>query len=103
MKTLFFSNARKLAALILTVAMIPVIAATIGFSVTGCANPTNGGGGNPYVPPSGRSDLVYLDGNWHFKEYRKYSNMYQYFPYAMVTITSEDLDLALLPNRAKFE
>lgn len=44
------------------------------------------------------SQYVDLTGSWHFKVYRKYSNMYQYMPYDMCEITWEDAETAQLPT-----
>ncbi len=41
---------------------------------------------------------VTLDGDWHFKLYRTYSQMFQYFPYGGVSVTWEDNELAKLPS-----
>ena len=64
----------------------------------------------PVVPvaaeePTVRNDaekFVRLDGDWHFKLYRTYSQMFQYFPYVGVSITWEDLDAAELPKLDTF-
>lgn len=39
-----------------------------------------------------------LSGDWNFKVYRKYSNMYQYLPYNMCNVTWENPEAALLPT-----
>jgi len=44
-------------------------------------------------------NYVELNGEWHFKNYRTYSQMYQYFPYNAVSITWEDLDAAAFPDK----
>ena len=43
------------------------------------------------------SKYVTLDGDWGFKLYRTYPNMYQYFPYYGVNVKWEDADLAVYP------
>lgn len=48
------------------------------------------------------SKYVNLNGNWNFKLYRTYDQMYQYFPYDKVNITWEDKEAALLPNSKTF-
>lgn len=40
---------------------------------------------------------VTLDGDWHFKLYRTYDQMFQYLPYGGVSVTWEDNELAKLP------
>ena len=48
---------------------------------------------------------VTLDGEWHFKLYRTYSQMFQYFPYyggSAEFLKWEDPALALLPDAALF-
>ncbi len=48
---------------------------------------------------------VTLDGDWHFKLYRTYSQMYQYFPYAGGSepfLQWEDTELAVLPDAGTF-
>ena len=54
-------------------------------------------------PPKSISEQ-YLDlsGEWHFKVYRKYNKMYQYFYYGGVDVTWENLDDAAVPNAEKF-
>ena len=54
-------------------------------------------------PPKSISEQ-YLDlsGEWHFKVYRKYNKMYQYFYYGGVDVTWENLDDAAVPNADKF-
>ena len=44
------------------------------------------------------SKYVALEGDWNFKLYRTYPNMYQYFPYVGVNVSWEDLDAAVLPE-----
>lgn len=39
-----------------------------------------------------------LSGDWNFKVYRKYSNMYQYLPYNMCNVTWENDEDALVPS-----
>ena len=34
---------------------------------------------------------VTLDGDWHYKVYRTYDQMYQYLPYDMVNVVWEDI------------
>ena len=46
--------------------------------------------------------IINLQGDWYFKVYRKYDNMYQYFNYGGVNVTWEDLDAAILPDEATF-
>lgn len=48
---------------------------------------------------------VALDGDWHFKLYRAYSQMYQYFPYyggSEAFLRWEDAELAALPDAGTF-
>lgn len=49
------------------------------------------------------SKYVTLDGEWHYKMYRKYPNMYQYFPYFGVKIQWEDNELAKLPSASVWQ
>ena len=44
------------------------------------------------------SQYIDLSGEWNFKVYRKYSNMYQYMPYDMCEVTWEDTDTAQIPS-----
>ena len=44
------------------------------------------------------SQYIDLSGEWNFKVYRKYSNMYQYMPYDMCEVTWEDPDTAQVPS-----
>lgn len=44
--------------------------------------------------------FVMLDGEWHFKLYRTYNKMFQYFPYNMVQVTWEDEVLSRLPSQS---
>ena len=44
------------------------------------------------------SQYIDLSGQWHFKVYRKYSQMYQYLPYDMCDVTWEDAESALIPS-----
>ena len=49
--------------------------------------------------------FVTLDGEWHFRLYRTYSQMFQYFPYyggSEAFLKWEDADLALLPDQETF-
>ncbi len=48
--------------------------------------------------PDYTSQYIDLSGDWNFKVYRKYSNMYQYMPYDMCEITWEDAGTALVPT-----
>lgn len=41
---------------------------------------------------------VTLDGEWHYKLYRTYTRMFQYFPYGMVEIKWEDNEAAVYPS-----
>lgn len=54
--------------------------------------------------PVDESDIqfVELSGDWHFKNYRTYSRMFQYLPYNMVSVTWEDNETALLPDKEVF-
>ena len=52
-----------------------------------------------FVPTTVRKDLIYLEGDWHFMQYRTYLTQWQ----TSQIITSQDLDGALLPDREKFE
>ena len=44
------------------------------------------------------SQFIDLSGDWNFKVYRKYSNMYQYMPYDMCEVTWEDAETAAVPT-----
>ena len=44
------------------------------------------------------AQYIDLSGEWNFKVYRKYSNMYQYMPYDMCEVTWEDTDTAQIPS-----
>ena len=44
-----------------------------------------------------------LSGEWHFKVYRKYSNMYQYMPYDMCEVTWENPEDAMVPAAEVYE
>ena len=48
------------------------------------------------------SQYIDLSGDWNFKVYRKYSNMYQYMPYDMCEVTWEDAETALVPTAALY-
>lgn len=43
-----------------------------------------------------------LQGDWHFKVYRKYDKMFQYFSYGGVKVTWEDAQASLVPNVGTF-
>ncbi len=45
---------------------------------------------------------INLQGEWNFKVYRKYDQMYQYLPYGACHVQWEDLENATVPNQAKF-
>lgn len=45
---------------------------------------------------------ISLRGDWNFKLYRKYSNMYQYLPYGMCDVTWEDEASAAVPTAAVY-
>lgn len=42
--------------------------------------------------------FIDLQGEWHFKVYRKYDKMFQYFNYGGVKVTWEDSQAALIPT-----
>lgn len=43
-----------------------------------------------------------LNGEWNFKVYRKYSNMFQYLPYNMCNVTWEDAEAAAIPTAGTY-
>ena len=47
-------------------------------------------------------EYIDLQGDWHFKVYRKYENMYQYFNYGGCAVTWEDLSSATLPTEETY-
>lgn len=47
---------------------------------------------------SSSADYINLQGDWHFKLYRKYSNMFQHLAYGACKVTWEDTDVAAVPN-----
>lgn len=49
------------------------------------------------------AQYIDLSGEWNFKLYRKWDNMYQYFPYTGVNVTWEDAEAALVPEQATYE
>ena len=49
-------------------------------------------------PENEASKYVTLDGDWHYKLYRTYPNMFQYFAFTGVSIKTENLLLCLLPR-----
>lgn len=51
------------------------------------------------ISPDYSSQYIDLSGDWNFKVYRKYSNMYQYMPYDMCEVTWEDISSAAVPER----
>lgn len=52
--------------------------------------------------PAFAGQVIDLSGQWHFKVYRKYENMYQYFAYGGNKVTWENPQDAALPDRAAF-
>lgn len=48
------------------------------------------------------SQYIDLQGEWHFKVYRKYDKMFQYFNFGGVSVTWEDNQVAVVPNRDVF-
>ena len=47
------------------------------------------------------NEIVRLDGDWHYAQYRTYNRMFQYG--ASIEVTFEDLKLAAVPTQAAFE
>lgn len=59
----------------------------------------------PTPPPSSdmyANEYINLAGDWHFKPYRKYQNMFQYFSYGGCPVTWEDLTIAKVPGAATY-
>jgi len=55
------------------------------------------------APPSSLSDqIIDLRGDWHFKVYRKYERMFQYFANGGCRVTWEDIGAAKVPEAADF-
>lgn len=56
----------------------------------------------PTPPAKVKKDFLDLQGDWHFKVYRKYDKMFQYFAYGGCAVTWEDREAARLPEAAQF-
>ncbi len=69
----------------------------IAMLATSCAMTTPTPPVNQY-----ENEYINLAGDWHFKLYRKYSNMYQYLAYNACTVTWEDLTVAELPTATTY-
>ncbi len=54
------------------------------------------------VTKSYDDQYIDLQGEWYFKVYRKYDQMYQYLPYGMCNVQWEDLETAVVPDEATF-
>ncbi len=80
-------QSRFLLALVLTLCMLLSLF-PVAFAESAAEEPADAYG----------DQYVDLTGGWHFKVYRKYSNMYQYMPYDMCEITWEDAETAQLPT-----
>ncbi|QQO08649.1 alpha/beta hydrolase [Breznakiella homolactica] len=50
-----------------------------------------------------KNQYIDLSGDWYFKVYRKYSNMFQYFAYNACTVTWTDDSSAVIPAAAVFK
>ena len=75
-----------------------LLALTMMLSITVYAEPPSSvSAGSAY-----ESQYINLRGDWNFKVYRKYSNMYQYLPYNMCDITWENKEDATVPNAAVY-
>ncbi len=48
------------------------------------------------------NQYINLQGEWHFKVYRKYDKMFQYFNYGGVNVTWEDVDASFVPTYRTF-
>ena len=54
------------------------------------------------VTKSYDDQYIDLQGDWNFKVYRKYDQMYQYLPYGMCNVLWEDLEAAKVPSAAVY-
>jgi len=61
-----------------------------------------GGFGQSRAPASVESEIIDLRGGWHFKVYRKYEKMFQYFAYGGCPVSWEDSEAAKVPDSALF-
>lgn len=76
----------------------------MAFSVTAYADAPAASAGPARQATSTTYENQYIDlrGEWNFKLYRKYSNMYQYLPYGMCEVLWEDAASAAVPNAATY-
>ena len=81
-----------------------LLALTMMLSITVYAEPPSAAAASSSVSAGStyESQYISLRGDWNFKVYRKYSNMYQYLPYNMCDITWENKADATVPNAAVY-
>ena len=87
---------KRFLALLLTLAMTLTITA-YAESPTTAPDTASSAAASSY-----ESQYIDLRGNWNFKLYRKYGNMYQYLPYDMCAVTWEDAAAAAVPTAATY-
>lgn len=65
-----------------------------------CTNEPKQESTNTEVATAFEDQYINLQGEWHFRVYRKYENMFQLFNHGGVNVVWEDLEVAKIPTTA---